>query len=95
MIRIYCIKNTKNQTVDITNIVKDGMKLKKSVDEFAWVLDFNITRNDVFNEVEVGDIIMIKLDEQEIFSGVIITGDITNLLKMKRYINLKMLKPLL
>ena len=79
MIRIYCIKNTKNQTVDITNIVKDGMKLKKSVDEFAWVLDFNITRNDVFNEVEVGDIIMIKLDEQEIFSGVIITGDITNL----------------
>lgn len=79
MLKIYCIKNTKNQTVDITNIVKDGMKLKKSVDEFAWVLDFNITRNEIFIDVEVGDIMVIKLDNEDIFSGVIITGDITNL----------------
>ena len=79
MIRTYCIKNSINQTVDITNIVKDGMKLKKSINEFAWVLDLQITRNDIFNNIEIGDILVVKLDNKEIFSGIIITGDITNL----------------
>ena len=31
MKRVYCIKNTASQTIDITNIVKDGMKLKLSL----------------------------------------------------------------
>lgn len=79
MIRTYCIKNNKNRTIDITNIVKTGMKLKKSINEFAWVLDFNITRNNIFNDVEIGDIIIIKINNKEIFSGIVITGDITNL----------------
>lgn len=79
MIKIYCIKNNSTQVIDISNITKDGMKLKKSISEFAWVLDFNITRNDIFNNIEIGDIIVLKLDSKEIFSGVVITGDITNL----------------
>lgn len=79
MIRTYCIKNSINQTVDITNIVKGGMKLKKSINEFAWVLDLQITRNDIFDNIEIGDILVVKLDNKEIFSGIIITGDITNL----------------
>lgn len=79
MIRTYCIKNNKDRTIDITNIVKDGIKLKKNINEFAWVLDFNITRNNIFNDVEIGDILVLKLNNEEIFSGVIITGDITNL----------------
>ena len=79
MISFYCIKNNKERTIDITNIVKDGAKLKKNINEFAWVLEFNITRNNVFNDIEIGDIIVLKLNNKEIFSGVIITGDITNL----------------
>lgn len=79
MIRTYCIKNSKNRTIDITNIVKNGAKLKKNISEFAWVLDFNITRNNLFDDIEIGDIIVLKLNEKEIFSGVIITGDITSL----------------
>ena len=79
MKRVYCIKNTASQTIDITNIVKDGMKLKKSINEFAWILDLQITRNNVFNDIEIGDIIVVKLDDKEIFSGIIISGDITNL----------------
>lgn len=79
MIKIYCIKNNSSQTVDITNITKDSMRLKKSINEFAWVLDFNITRNEIFYNIEIGDIIVVKLDSKEIFSGVIVTGDITNL----------------
>ena len=42
MITTYCIKNTSSQIVDISNIVKAEMKLKKSISEFAWTLDFNI-----------------------------------------------------
>lgn len=79
MIRTYCIKNSENRTIDITNVVKNGAKLKKNINEFAWVLDFNITRNNIFNNIEVGDIIVLKLDNKEIFSGIVITGDITNL----------------
>lgn len=79
MIRTYCIKNRENRTIDITNVVKNGAKLKKNINEFAWVLDFNITRNNIFNNIEVGDIIVLKLDNIEIFSGIVITGDITNL----------------
>ena len=79
MITTYCIKNNSNQIVDISNIVKEGMKLKKSITEFAWTLDFNITKNPNFYKVEIGDIIVIKLDGREIFSGIVITGDITNL----------------
>lgn len=79
MIRTYCIKNSENRTIDITNVVKNGTKLKKNINEFAWVLDFNITRNNIFNNIEVGDIIVLKLDNKEIFSGIVITGDITNL----------------
>ena len=79
MIRTYCIKNSENRTIDITNVVKNGAKLKKNINEFAWVLDFNITRNNIFNNIEVGDIIVLKLDNIEIFSGIVITGDITNL----------------
>lgn len=44
MITTYCIKNTSSQIVDISNIVKAEMKLKKSISEFAWTLDFNITK---------------------------------------------------
>ena len=69
MITTYCIKNTSSQIVDISNIVKSGMKLKKSINEFAWTLDFNITKNPQFYNVEIGDIIVIKLDGKEIFSG--------------------------
>ena len=79
MKKVYCIKNTASQTVDITNIVKDGMKLKKSINEFAWVLDLQITRNNIFNDIEIVDIIFVKLDDKEIFSVIIISGDITNL----------------
>ena len=79
MIRTYCIKNSENRTIDITNVVKNGAKLKKNINEFAWVLDFNITRNNIFNNIEVGDIIVLKLDNIEIFSGIVITGDITSL----------------
>ncbi|MCF2611747.1 XkdQ/YqbQ family protein [Fusobacterium perfoetens] len=79
MIRTYCIKNSENRTIDITNVVKNEAKLKKNINEFAWVLDFNITRNNIFNNIEVGDIIVLKLDNKEIFSGIVITGDITNL----------------
>jgi len=79
MITTYCIKNTSSQIVDISNIVKAEMKLKKSISEFAWTLDFNITKNPQFYNVEIGDIIAIKLDGKEIFSGIIINGDITNL----------------
>ena len=79
MKKVYCIKNTASQTVDITNIVKDGMKLKKSINEFAWILDLQITRNNIFNDIEIGDIVVVKLDNKEIFSGIIISGDITNL----------------
>lgn len=79
MIRTYCIKNSENRTIDITNVVKNGAKLKKNINEFAWVLDFNITRNNIFNNIEVGDIIVLELDNKEIFSGIVITGDITNL----------------
>ena len=79
MITTYCIKNTSSQIVDISNIVKAEMKLKKSISEFAWTLDFNITKNPQFYNVEIGDIIVIKLDGKEIFSGIIINGDITNL----------------
>ena len=61
MKRVYCIKNTASQTIDITNIVKDGMKLKKSINEFAWILDLQITRNNIFNDIEIGDIIVICL----------------------------------
>ena len=55
------------------------MKLKKSINEFAWILDLQITRNNIFNDIEIGDIIVVKLDDKEIFSGIIISGDITNL----------------
>lgn len=79
MIRTYCIKNSENRTIDITNVVKNGAKLKKNINEFAWVLDFNITRNNIFNNIEVGDIIVLKLDNIEIFSGIVISGDITSL----------------
>ena len=60
MIRTYCIKNSENRTIDITNVVKNGAKLKKNINEFAWVLDFNITRNNIFNNIEVGDIIAVS-----------------------------------
>lgn len=79
MIKIYCIKNSSNRTIDISNITKDGAKLQKAINEFAWVLEFNITRNEIFYNVEVGDIIVLKLNDKEIFSGVVITGDVTNL----------------
>ena len=42
-------------------------------------LRLNITKNPQFYNVEIGDIIVIKLDGKEIFSGIIINGDITNL----------------
>lgn len=79
MIKTYCIKNNSNKTIDITNITKDGSKLQKAINEFAWIYEFNITRNEIFFDVEVGDIIVVKLDNKEIFSGVVIVGDITNL----------------
>lgn len=79
MITTYCIKNTSSQIVDISNIIKEGMKLKKSISEFAWILDLSITKNPQFYNVEIGDIIVLKLDEKEIFSGIVISGDITNL----------------
>lgn len=79
MITTYCIKNNSDKIIDISNIVKNGMKLKKSINEFAWTLDFSITKNPQFFNVEIGDIIIIKLDGKEIFSGIVITGDITNL----------------
>lgn len=79
MITTYCIKNTSNQIVDISNIVKDGMKLKKTISEFAWTLDLSITKNPQFYNLEIGDIIVLKIDGKEIFSGIVISGDITNL----------------
>ena len=79
MIKIYCIKNDNTKIVDISNITKNGTTLKKSINEFAWTLDFNITKNSDFYNIEIGDIIVVKLDDKEIFSGVVINGDITNL----------------
>ena len=61
MITTYCIKNTSNQIVDISNIVKDGMKLKKTISEFAWTLDLSITKNPQFYNLEIGDIIELRI----------------------------------
>lgn len=79
MIITYCIKNNSNKIVDISNIVKEGMKLKKTISEFTWSLDFSITKNPQFYNVEIGDIIVLKFSDKEIFSGIIINGDMTNL----------------
>lgn len=79
MIKVICVKNVTNKTIDITNIIKSDMKLKKSINEFAWVLDFSITKNKDFFNIDIGDVIVVKHQTQEIFSGIVLSGNTTAL----------------
>lgn len=79
MIKVICVKNVTNKTIDITNIIKNDMKLKKSINEFAWVLDFSITKNKDFFNIDIGDVMVVKHQTQEIFSGIVLSGNTTTL----------------
>lgn len=79
MIQVICIKNTTNKAIDITNIIKSSMKLNKSLNEFAWSLDFSLTENKDFFNVEIGDVIVVKFNEEEIFSGIVRSGNFKTL----------------
>lgn len=78
MIKIFCIKNNSPKMIDISNVVKDGTNLKKNLTNFSWTMEFGIAKNNVFDDIELGDIMVIKLDDKEIFSGVVINSDLTN-----------------
>ena len=69
MIEVLLV-NTEDKILDITDLVKRGMTLSKSLSEFAWELEFDIVKNSV--KIDIGNLVILKLDNKEIFSGVII-----------------------
>lgn len=74
MITILCIKNTTNKAFDITPLIKLNMKLSKSIKNICWTLTFQITKNSTL-EIDVGDVIILKENKKEVFSGVILTKE--------------------
>lgn len=82
MIKILCISQKQQKTIDISNIVKKNSSLKKSITELSWVYEFEIVKNKDFQDINVGDVIVVKYDGKEIFSGIVITTS-TTFLKYK------------
>lgn len=74
MITVICIKNTTNKTYDITPIIKNGMKLSKSTKNICWELNFELSKNSNLG-IDVGDVIILKENNKEVFGGVILTKE--------------------
>lgn len=79
MLKVLCISQKLKKTIDISNLIKKNSSLKKSITELSWVYEFEIVKNEYFQDVKVGDVIVVKYDGNEIFSGIVITSSITSL----------------
>ncbi|UPO98431.1 hypothetical protein MKD34_09110 (plasmid) [Cetobacterium somerae] len=84
MIEVLLV-NTEDKILDITDLVKRGMTLSKSLSEFAWELEFDIVKDSV--KIDIGNLVILKLDNKEIFSGVIIKDNKFKAMDYSFYLN--------
>lgn len=72
MIQFLLIKNITNKVFDITQIVKTGATLSKTIGDLCYNFKFEIFEKSKVL-IEGGDIIVVKIRNKEKFSGVIIS----------------------
>ena len=66
------IKNITNKVFDITQIVKEGATLSKTIGDLCYNFKFSIFEKSTIL-IETGDVVVVKIKNDEKFSGVIIS----------------------
>lgn len=84
MLEVLLVDSNK-KIINITNLIKREINLSKNINEFAWEIEFEIVKDSI--SIEIGDLIIIKLYKEEIFSGVIIKDKPFKALDYAFYLN--------